>query len=115
MGLVIKNVEVFEKALKSKANVDFDVPCKKTATAIFNRAGKESPKDTGHLIRTRRVNLNTYEFGYTAHYAPHVEYGHRIVVHGMEVGYYVGQRYLKAIVERTKPDFIKFLNESVKE
>ncbi len=77
---------------------------------MFNRAarppgtpiGKNTKKHSaGELMRSRRLNRVNIskghwlgEFGYIKDYAPHVEYGHRIVRNGKQAGYVNGTKYL---------------------
>ena len=78
-----------------------------------------TPRDSGELVFTSQVSLPNGkgfygEMGYIKEYAPHVEYGHRIVQHGKTVGYVKGQRYLNKNVQIQKPIFYKSLLDNLK-
>ncbi|AIU44389.1 hypothetical protein [Streptococcus pyogenes SSI-1] len=88
----------------------WDRVANKNLTEMFNRAarppgtpiGKNTKRHkSGELLRSRRLkkvnsskDVITGNFGYIKDYAPHVEYGHRIVRNGKQVGYANGTKYL---------------------
>ena len=81
--------------LKEIAKGPTDKVILKNMTQMFNRSGRTAatteggtPFETGELRLSRRISENT--FGYTAEYAPHVEYGHRT----KKGGYVQGQHFL---------------------
>lgn len=77
--------------LRSMNEIRFNAVVKKNVTQMLNTARNGgTPVDSGEL----RKSSGTYgdEMGYTAEYAPHVEYGHRTV----GGGWVSGQRFLKA-------------------
>lgn len=94
-----------DRALKKKldklSSVSGEAVCIKNMTQIYNRGKSEggTPVDTGEL----RISLSQSgdTVGYTADYAPHVEYGHRTV----SGGYVEGQRFLKRNVDEQRPIF----------
>lgn len=98
--------------------IRFDAVVKKQATQILNRARQEggTPVDTGELRKSSKIAGSGYdtEVGYTASYAPHVEYGHRT----RNGGYVQGQHFLRANVEVQRPiykeDLIKAINKELK-
>ena len=61
--------------------------------------------------------------GYTIHYAPHVEYGHRqkvgryvpVLGKRLKASFVQGQYFLRKSVEETKPEFLNDLKETLKE
>ena len=75
----------------------------KNLTQMFNRGARSpgTPIETGELRQARRVikvkevgGVTEGSFGYTKDYGPHVEFGHRIVRAGRQVGYVSGQKFL---------------------
>lgn len=97
--------------LQAKSQQDFLDVLKQTTTYLRNTARKKTPKDTGELQKSiRQVNPaknRDGEVGYTRSYAPHVEYGHRIVRNGHQTGYVQGQYFLKSAVADTRIEFIR--------
>lgn len=78
------------KKLRSMSKIRFDAVVKKNVTQMLNRARSGgTPVDTGELRKSSGVSND--EMGYIAEYAPHVEYGHRLV----GGGWVPGQRFLK--------------------
>lgn len=61
--------------------------------------------------------------GYTLHYAPHVEYGHRQqperfvpqIGKRLKASYVPGQRFLQRSVEAVRPQFEQMLKDELKE
>ncbi|OFN02632.1 hypothetical protein HMPREF2626_01600 [Aerococcus sp. HMSC062A02] len=95
------DLSILEKAFQGLSRVDYLKIADKNITQIFNRAARKpgTPIDKGQLRNSRRKRLSRAsasstswrrEFGYTASYAPHVEFGHRT----RSGGYVRGQRYL---------------------
>lgn len=87
---------------------------KKTMTQIFKRAVQTggTPVSTertrpggphGELRQSATVSPTYDMMGYSKDYAPHVEFGHRVVVHGKSCGYVPGQYYLKANINKQYP------------
>ena len=105
--------------LKAKSQQDFLDVLKETTTYLRNTARKKTPRgDTGKLQQSlRQVNPTKSrdgEVGYTRSYAPHVEYGHRIVRNGKNIGYVQGQYYLKSAVADTRIEFIRLATGALK-
>ena len=98
--------------LQSLSHYRFEAVAKLTLAEMFER-GKNggTPVDTGELRRSLHVNYGDMSIGYNKDYAPHVEYGHRVVVHGVPCGYVPGQRYLKKNVDTEKPRFERHCKE----
>lgn len=97
---------------------------KSNITQMFNRAASNDPKSGGtpvapstkwhkggHLRQSRAVTNDgkNSTFGYTASYAPHVEYGHRTV----NGGYVPGQYFLRENKNRQEKIFIKDCSEEL--
>ena len=84
-------IDALAKKLRSMNEIRFNAVVKKNVTQMLNAARNGgTPVDSGEL----RESSSTYgdEMGYTAEYAPHVEYGHRT----SDGGWVPGQRFLKA-------------------
>lgn len=99
-------------ALKAKNEQDYRKVERKNILQMRNRAVKSSnpsqggtPVDTSELRKSASVSSDGTTFGYTKDYAPHVEYGHRVVVHGRTVGYVHGQYFLRTNVNIQRPIF----------
>nr|DAL10527.1 MAG TPA_asm: putative tail-component [Caudoviricetes sp.] len=129
--------------LEEKSQADFLGCCKRATLLLRNNARKKTPvaestvyknrkgevigqHKGGGLRRSLRVSMPSVsspgEVGYTIHYAPHVEYGHR-----QKIGRYVpqigkrlkasfvpGQYFLKDAVEETRPVFQRDIKETLK-
>ena len=114
--------EVIE-ALKKAGGIDLNPAVRKSVTDMFNRAAKAgaagggTPVDSGELRVSRSVEFGELEgeFGYTKEYAPHVEYGHRVVIGGEEVGYVEGQHFLQQNMEAQEPIFLQDVNGIIEE
>lgn len=98
-------VETLAKALKQKSETDFKRVEGKSLVQMRDRAVSSSdpsrggtPRASGELRLSARVDLNRGFFGYTKDYAPHVNYGHRLVRGGRTIGYVKGQNFLGANV-----------------
>ena len=65
----------------------------------------------GELRNSMSMNLPTFSVGYTASYAPHVEYGHRT----RGKGYVEGQRFLQKNVEEQMKVYIEDLQKALKD
>lgn len=113
MNITLSGLQDLESELNRLNSVRFEAVVKKQATEILNRARASggTPVDTGELRNSSSADLNNGEVGYTAEYAPHVEYGHRT----RNGGYVQGQRYLKQNVDTQLPiykqDLINAINK----
>ena len=96
----LKDLNNLEGKLIRLSRLRYDAVIQKNMTQIYNR-GKSggTPVDTGELVGS--LSQSREEVGYTKDYAPHVEYGHRLV----NGGYVPGQYYLKKNVEAQRPIF----------
>ncbi|MBS6629033.1 MAG: HK97 gp10 family phage protein [Clostridiales bacterium] len=106
------NAEVLalEKKLLALSVIRLDAVLKKNITEIYNRAKSGgTPVDTGQLRQSASVSMEDYEMGYSAEYAPHVEYGHRT----RGGGFVPGQYYLKKNVETQRPILIEDLQKAI--
>lgn len=120
-GIKLNGAEKLAHALYQKSQTDFTAVCKRSTTLLFNRASANTPvaKSTpwhtgGSLRQSLRMEppsgSNTGLVGYTIHYAPHVEYGHRTT----NGGYVQGQHFLRRSVEEVQPMFIADCKEALK-
>lgn len=116
--IIVDGAKELSDELKRKSDADFLTVCKKTTTYLFRYAAKNTPVDSGALRRSLRAEYPALhkdgEVGYTMEYAPHVEYGHRLVIRGQECGFVPGQYYLKRAVDDARRDFITFCREELK-
>lgn len=121
MRIQLHGAEQLAKALYQKSQTDFTAVCKRNTTLLFNRArantpvARSTPWHTGGSLRqSLRAELpsgnSTGLVGYTIHYAPHVEYGHRT----RNGGYVQGQHFLQRSVEAVQPLFISDCKEALK-
>lgn len=105
------NAEVLalEKKLLDLSAIRLDAVLKKNITEIYNRAKSGgTPVDTGQLRQSASVSMEGYEMGYSAEYAPHVEYGHRT-----RGGFVTGKYYLKKNVDTQRPILIEDLQKAI--
>lgn len=94
-------IEDLAETLKEKSETDYKRVERKNILEMRNRAVSSSspasggtPVDTSELRLSASVGGDGSVFGYTKDYAPHVEYGHRLV----SGGYVAGQHYLRTNV-----------------
>lgn len=70
----------------------------KSLAEMRNRSNSITPKKTGELRNSafkRREGDLAGVFGFSKEYAPYVEYGHRLVRGGRQVGYVSARPYLR--------------------
>lgn len=110
MKMSLTGMPALEVKLRAMSEKRWDRVVNKNITEMFNRAarppgtpiGKNTKRHkSGELLRSRRLkkvnsskDVITGNFGYTKDYAPHVEYGHRLVRKGKQIGYINGTKYL---------------------
>lgn len=104
------------KCLTDLSELRYDAVAKACAMDIFNR-GKVpktgTPFVTGQLLNSLNAPEKRgtgYIVGYSAEYAPHVEYGHRTV----NGGFTYGQYYLRRNSDTERPIFKELLEEQIK-
>lgn len=102
--------DVLAASLQAKSQTDFEKVRNKNLLEMRNRAVRSSdpsqggtPRKTGELRISAGVDTNRGFFGYTKDYAPHVNFGHRLVIGGRTVGYISGQNFLAANVNIQNP------------
>lgn len=108
------NAEVLalEKKLLDLSAIRLDAVLKKNITEIYNRAINVpggTPFKSGYLKSTASANMQEWEFGYSAEYAPHVEYGHRT----RGGGFVTGKYYLKKNVDTQRPTLSEDLQKAI--
>ena len=115
LRIQFKGYEDLEEALKQKSLADYNEVCRRQAREIYTRSQRAggTPVDTNELRMSARYQ--DMEMGYNKHYAPHVEYGHRLVIRGRTVGYIKGQYFLKKNVDTQGPLFEQALKDKMKE
>lgn len=118
MDIEITGIPELEKALRELDNIQFDTIVRKQTADLLRRARQPggTPIDTGELLRSSKATRD--EMGYTVEYAPFVEFGHRVVMAGKQVGYVYGQHFLEQNVDIQRPiyknDLLEALNEAKK-
>lgn len=105
-------VQALEKKLLALSAIRLDAVLQKNTTQIRNRAVDVpggTPFKSGYLKSTASANMQKWEFGYSAEYAPHVEYGHRT----RGGGFVTGKYYLKKNVDTQRPILIEDLQKAI--
>jgi len=107
------------KKLYQKSVTDFHEVARKNIRDIYTRSQKPGGtpvgdyKGGGQLRKSAKYRGD--EMGYTVHYAPHVEYGHRLVRGGRTIGYVPGQYFLKKNVDAQRPIYKEDLRAKMRE
>lgn len=122
--------DMVSPALERLSAFDAEVAVTAAANQLAKDAKAAAPRDTGGLANSVRVDVSGGRgiVGYTADYAPHVEYGHR-----QNVGQFVkglgddgsgrrlvkpfipGQHFFRPCVERARDMFRRMIRESLEE
>lgn len=112
IDITFSGLEELGAELNRLNSVRFDAVVKKQTTELLNRARAAggTPVDTGEMRNSSRANLNDGEMGYTAEYAPHVEYGHRT----QNGGYVQGQRFLQRNMDAQRPIYKQDLINAIR-
>jgi len=115
LRIEISGSDELARKLMEKSQTDFDEIAQKNARDIFTRSQQPggTPVDTAQLRLSMRYQGD--QTGYGVHYAPHVEYGHRLVRAGRTVGYVPGQYYLKRNVDTQRPIYKQDLLNKIRE
>ena len=113
MKVEIKDLNNLSGELQRLNSVRFDAVEKKQLTQMLNRARQPggTPVDSGELRQSSAISSD--EMGYTKDYAPHVEYGHRLVRSGRQVGYVQGQRFLLRNFQTQQPIFYEDMLKAI--
>lgn len=88
----------------------------KSLAEMKNRSETLTPEESGELKKSaysRVINNLEGEFGYTKEYAPYVEFGHRIVIHGKNVGFQPANPYLEPNAKAQEPIFQSDCQEAI--
>ena len=100
MNIDLKGVSKLEQKLRNKSETDFQQVVEKNIRDVYRRSQRSGGTPVGDYKGGGQLRLSAQyrgdTIGYTVHYAPHVEYGHR-----QEVGRYVpaiGKRLVKPFV-----------------
>lgn len=111
MRITISGLEALERQLIEKSQADFDAVGKKNVRDIYTRSQRAggTPVDSNELRMSVRYRGD--EVGYGVHYAPHVEYGHRLI----SGGFVPGQYYLMQNVDTQRPIYKQDLKTKLKE
>lgn len=115
MDIEITGIPELEKALRELDSIQFDAIVLKQTSDLLRRARQPggTPVDTGEMRQSSSTTRD--EMGYTVEYAPPVEFGHRVVVAGTQVGYVYGQHFLERNVDTQRPiyknDLLEALNK----
>lgn len=111
MRIEIRGVERLEEKLIAKSLTDFNEVVRRQAREIYTRSQRAggTPVDTSELRTSAKYSDDA--MGYTAHYGPHVEYGHRLV----NGGYVRGQYFLKRNVDMQRPIYKQDLLQKLRE
>jgi hypothetical protein len=116
-------VATFENAAKGEAVARaIETALSTTGKAGISKVKRLTPVDTGNLRRTWQVsNIKrngksfTIEFSNNTEYAPYIEYGHRVVIHGKTVGFRPGKFMLRKTVDALTKTFYKNAGKALEE
>lgn len=112
MKIEVIGAEEIEQKLSELADVNWDDIQAKQGADMLERSDVITPYRTGNLRQS--AYYGDGEFGYTADYAPDVNYGHRT----KSGGYVEGRHFLEEIVnaqaEKYREDVLKELEAKAK-
>lgn len=112
MGFVIEGLDRLVRDLEKAATRVPNAKQKfltREANLLRGRAMKNTPVDTGRLRGGWQANVsgNSVVVSSDIPYAPFVEHGHRVKIHGKFTGTFVpGRHMLKKAVDETKANFV---------
>lgn len=108
-------VNQLAKKLIAKSETDFQAVAEKNIRDIYTRSQKQGGTPVGDYTGGGQLRKSAQyredEMGYTVHYSPHVEYGHRLV----NGGFVPGQYYLKNNADQQRPIYKQDLRDKLKE
>lgn len=112
MRITIEGADKLARKLLDKSETDFIAVSQKNARDIYSRSQRAGGTPIGETAQLRlSARYQGDEVGYGVHYAPHVEYGHRLV----NGGYVPGQYFLKQNVDTQRPIYKQDLLEKIRE
>ena len=115
----LEGVDKLENKLNEMNSIKWKTIVKKNVTQMFNRAQGTNPQEGGTPVDSGelRHSLARIEDGiaYSKEYAPHVEYGHRVVVNGEQKGYVQGQHFAMNNLTIQRPIYTGDLIKAIKE
>ena len=124
-GIVIKRGKVGDLTKRLRKE-NFEAVMKKTADTVaaeaFGRIVKATPVDTGQLRRSWTLQpAAKTKSGYSAtigtslFYSIYVEYGHRIMRNGKQIGYAPPKYFLRDAMDAFKPEAQRFAQRAFEE
>lgn len=124
-GIVIKRGKVGDLTKRLRKE-NFEAVMKKTADTVaaeaFGRIVKATPVDTGQLRRswTLQPAVKTKSgysttIGTSLFYSIYVEYGHRIMRNGKQIGYAPPKYFLRDAMDAFKPESQRFAQRAFEE
>lgn len=124
-GIVIKRGKVGDLTKRLRKE-NFEAVMKKTADTVaaeaFGRIVKATPVDTGQLRRswTLQPAVKTKDdysatIGTSLFYSIYVEYGHRIMRNGKQIGYAPPKYFLRDAMDAFKPESQRFAQRAFEE
>lgn len=124
-GIVIKRGKVGDLTKRLRKE-NFEAVMKKTADTVaaeaFGRIVKATPVDTGQLRRswTLQPAVKTKgdysaTIGTSLFYSIYVEYGHRIMRNGKQIGYAPPKYFLRDAMDAFKPESQRFAQRAFEE
>lgn len=112
LRITIDGTDRLARKLFEKSATDFEQVSRKNIRDIYSRSQKPGGTPVGETAQLRMSAMyREDEVGYGVHYAPHVEYGHRLV----NGGYVPGQYYLKQNIDTQRPIYKEDLKDKMKE
>lgn len=113
----VDGVEQVIGKFKRIGNIDplLKATVSKNLAELKNRGNQLAPKDTGQLRNSQYTKVSGTEgvYGFSAEYAPYVEFGHRLVSRGKEIKFIAPQPYFMPNVKQQQPIFIRDCKEIV--
>ena len=104
MKLEVRGLDDVNRKLSRISAVEWAALKALQGADMKNRANSITPFDSGDLRKSAAFDGKD-TFGYGMEYAPHVEYGHRVIIHGQQHGYVEGQHYLQQNVTEQEPKY----------
>lgn len=109
MKVEITGAKELESKLENVADIDWDRIYAAQGEEMLARSDAVTPYKTGELRSSAQYDDG--EFGYTADYAPDVNYGHRT----RNGGYVEGQHFLEEVVNGQEENFKELVMKELEE